>query len=68
MGNMIRPDALPGRGTEPTMVFCGYSSPKPLPADGTVLGTGSTMWTVSPQDPALHRGILTVTLTRSRVG
>jgi hypothetical protein len=46
-----------------TMVFSGYSSPKPLPADGTVLGTGSARWTVSPQDPALYRDILTVTLT-----
>jgi hypothetical protein len=46
-----------------TMVFSGYSTPKPLPADGSVLGTGSTQWTVSPQDPALYRDILTVTLT-----
>jgi hypothetical protein len=45
-----------------TMVFSGYSTPKPLPADGSVLGTGSTKWTISPQDPALYRDILTVTL------
>jgi hypothetical protein len=29
----------------------------------SVLGTGSTQWTVSPADPALYRDILTVTLT-----
>jgi hypothetical protein len=47
------------------MVFSGYSTPKPLPADGSVLGDGydgAPTWTVSPIDPALYRNILTVTL------
>jgi hypothetical protein len=46
-----------------TMVFAGYSTPKPLPAAGTVLGTAATRWTVGTEDPALYRDILTVTLT-----
>jgi hypothetical protein len=45
-----------------TLVFSGYGTPKPLPAAGTVLGTGSTQWTVGAQDPALYRDILTVTV------
>jgi cytoskeletal protein CcmA (bactofilin family) len=51
-----------------TMVFSGYGSPKPLPADGSVLGTGldgAPTWTVSATDPALYRNILTMTLTPS---
>ncbi|HXW44237.1 MAG TPA: hypothetical protein VEL03_05595 [Streptosporangiaceae bacterium] len=48
-----------------TMVFSGYSSPKPLPKDGTALGTGTTQWVVSATDPALYRDILTVTITPS---
>ncbi|HTX00329.1 MAG TPA: hypothetical protein VMD59_16230, partial [Acidimicrobiales bacterium] len=46
-----------------TLVFSGYSSPKPLPAVGSSIGTGSTQWTVSPSDPALYRDILTLDLT-----
>ena len=46
-----------------TMVFSGYSTPKPLPTAGAVLGTGATKWTVGTEDPALYRDILTVTLT-----
>jgi len=46
-----------------TLVFSGYGTPKPLPKDGSVLGTGTTQWTVSALDPALYRDILTVTIT-----
>jgi hypothetical protein len=45
-----------------TLVFSGYGTPKPLPAAGSVIGTGSTQWTVGAQDPALYRDILTVTV------
>jgi hypothetical protein len=49
-----------------TLVFSGYSTPKPIPLDGSVLGDGqggAPTWTVSANDPALYRNILTVTLT-----
>jgi hypothetical protein len=45
-----------------TMVFAGYRLPKPITSAGTVLGTGSTQYTVGSTDPALYRNILTVTL------
>jgi hypothetical protein len=48
-----------------TMVFSGYSTPKPLPTAGAILGTGATKWTVGAEDPALYRDILTVTLSPS---
>ena len=46
-----------------TMVFSGYRLPKPITSDGTVLGTNtSSQYTISPNDPALYRNILTMTL------
>jgi hypothetical protein len=48
-----------------TMVFSGYSTPKPIPVVGTVLGDqqgGAPQWTVEADDPALYRSILTVNL------
>jgi hypothetical protein len=51
-----------------TMVFSGYSTPKPIPLVGTTLGDGqggAPTWTVEANDPALYRNILTVTLTLS---
>ena len=45
-----------------TMVFSGYRLPKPITSDGTVLGTASPQYTISPNDPALYRNILTMTL------
>jgi len=51
-----------------TMVFSGYSTPKPIPLVGAVLGNGqggAPQWTVTATDPALYRSILTVTLTPS---
>jgi hypothetical protein len=49
-----------------TMVFSGYSTPKPLPAVASVLGDqdgGAPQWTIGPLDPALYRNILSLTLT-----
>jgi hypothetical protein len=54
-----------------TLVFSGYSTPKPIPVDGAVLGDqqgGAPQWTVGADDPALYRNILTVTLTPSQPG
>ncbi len=55
-----------------TMVFSGYRAPKPVATDGDVLGTNpSATYTVGPNDPALYRNILTMTLSSStspRVG
>ena len=51
-----------------TLVFSGYSTPKPVISAGTVLGDGqggAPPWTVGATDPALYRSILTVTLTQS---
>ncbi len=45
-----------------TMAFAGYRMPKPIASAGTVLGTGSTKYTVGASDPALYRNIMTVTL------
>ncbi len=49
-----------------TLVYSGYSTPKPVPVVGSVLGDGqggAPTWTVGADDPALYRNILTVTLT-----
>lgn len=49
-----------------TMVFSGYSTPKPIPLVGNALGDeqgGAPQWAVEANDPALYRNILTVTLT-----
>jgi hypothetical protein len=54
-----------------TMVFSGYSTPKPIPVVGNVLGDGqgdAPTWTVEADDPALYRSILTVTLLPSTPG
>ena len=54
-----------------TMVFSGYSTPKPIPVVGNVLGDGqggAPTWTVEADDPALYRSILTVTLLPSSPG
>jgi hypothetical protein len=64
-GRAYSPTVVQNSDGSLTMVFSGYSTPKPLPADGSVLGDGydgAPTWTVSPIDPALYRNILTVTL------
>ena len=46
-----------------TMVFAGYSTPKPLPTTGEVLGTNpNALFTVPAAEPADYRTILSVTL------
>ncbi|MFI9272678.1 hypothetical protein ACIGXM_18435 [Kitasatospora sp. NPDC052896] len=46
-----------------TMVFAGYSTPKPLPGTGSVYGTDpSAPFTVPAAEPAEYRTILSVTL------
>jgi hypothetical protein len=44
-----------------TMVFAGYSTPKPLPTAGSTLGS----WTIAPNDLALYRTILSVPLVQT---
>jgi hypothetical protein len=51
-----------GNGTL-TMLFAGYSTPKPLPVTGSVVGTDpSSLYTVPVAQPAEYRTILSVTL------
>jgi hypothetical protein len=45
------------------MLFAGYSTPKPLPVTGSVVGTDpSSLYTVPVAQPAEYRTILSVTL------
>lgn len=46
-----------------TMVFSGDRIPKSIAPAGSVLGTGSSQYTIGATDPALYRNILAVTLT-----
>jgi hypothetical protein len=62
-GRAYSPAAVANPDGSITLVFSGYSSPKPLPDLEAVLGTGTAKWTVSPSDPALYRDILTLDLT-----
>jgi hypothetical protein len=48
-----------------TMVFAGYRFPKSISSAGTVLGTGSSQWTVGQNDATMYRNILTTTLSES---
>ncbi|MDH6114539.1 hypothetical protein P3T36_000939 [Kitasatospora sp. MAP12-15] len=51
-----------GNGTL-TMLFAGYSTPKPLPSIGSVYGTDpAAQYTVPAAEPAEYRTILSVTL------
>ena len=46
-----------------TMLFAGYSTPKPLPSTGDVLGTNpNSLFTVPAAEAAEYRTILSVTL------
>ncbi len=61
-----------GRAYDPTvfqepdgslsMLFAGYSTPKPLVTTGTTLGTGASQWTVGADAPAAYRNILVTQL------
>jgi hypothetical protein len=61
-GRAYSPAAVQNPDGSVTLVFSGYSTPKPLPVDGASIGTGTTPWTVTADDPALYRDILTETL------
>jgi hypothetical protein len=65
-GRAYSPTLVQNRDGTLTMVFSGYSTPKPIPLVGAALGDeqgGAPQWTVEANDPALYRNILTVTLT-----
>lgn len=62
-GRVYDPTVVQNRDGSLTMVFAGYSTPKPLPTVGTSMGTdASDQFTVAANEPALYRSILTVTL------
>lgn len=66
-GRVYDPTVVQNRNGTVTMLFAGYSTPKPLPADGTVLGTDAgARYTVPANARAQYRTILTVTLTPKR--
>jgi hypothetical protein len=65
-GRVYGPTVVQNPDGSLTMLFAGYSTPKPVPVDGSLLGDqqgGAPQWTVGTSDPALYRNILTVTLT-----
>ena len=67
-GRAYSPTVVQNADDSLTLVFSGYSTPKPIPLVGSVLGDGqggAPTWTVTADDPALYRSILTVTLTPS---
>ncbi|HEX3784774.1 MAG TPA: hypothetical protein VHX38_34370 [Pseudonocardiaceae bacterium] len=62
-GRVYDPTVVPTGNGNLTMVFAGYSTPKPLPTVGTSMGTDpAKQFTVAPNEPAEYRSILTVTL------
>ena len=62
-GRVYDPTVVPTGNGNLTMVFAGYSTPKPLPTVGTSMGTNTAQqFTVAPNEPAEYRSILTVTL------
>lgn len=64
-GRVYDPTVVQNRNGTVTMIFSGYGTPKPLPSDGTVLGT-SGQYTVPANARTDYRTILTVTLTPKR--
>ncbi|HWG22888.1 hypothetical protein [Actinospica sp.] len=62
-GRVYDPTVVRNANGTLTMVFAGYSTPKPLPGTGDVLGTNSSaLYTVPAAQAAEYRTILTVTL------
>jgi hypothetical protein len=62
-GRVYDPTVVQNANGSLTMVFAGYSTPKPLPTTGSVLGTNaSALYTVPAAQAAEYRTILTVTL------
>ncbi|HEX9337945.1 MAG TPA: hypothetical protein VF892_18755, partial [Pseudonocardiaceae bacterium] len=62
-GRVYDPTVVQNANGTLTMLFAGYSTPKPLPSTGSVLGTNaSVLYTVPAAQAAEYRTILTVTL------
>jgi hypothetical protein len=62
-GRVYDPTVVQNANGTLTMVFAGYSTPKPLPTTGSVLGTNaSALYTVPAAQAAEYRTILSVTL------
>jgi hypothetical protein len=62
-GRVYDPTVVQNTNGTLTMLFAGYSTPKPLPSTGNVLGTNaSALYTVPAAQAAEYRTILTVTL------
>lgn len=62
-GRVYDPTVVQNDNGSLTMVFAGYSTPKPLPTTGSVYGTDpAARYTVGAAAPAEYRTILTVTL------
>ncbi|MEZ0090278.1 hypothetical protein [Streptacidiphilus sp. EB129] len=62
-GRVYDPTVVQNSDGTLTMLFAGYSAPKPLPAIGDVLGTdAASRFTVPAVQPAEYRTILSVTL------
>ncbi|WP_042368890.1 hypothetical protein [Streptacidiphilus neutrinimicus] len=62
-GRVYDPTVVPNQDGSVTMVFAGYSTPKPLPSVGSVYGTNpAALYTVGAAQPAEYRTILTVNL------
>lgn len=62
-GRVYDPTVVQNSNGTLTMVFAGYSTPKPLPTTGEVLGTNpNALFTVPAAEAATYRTILSVTL------
>jgi hypothetical protein len=62
-GRVYDPTVVQNANGTLTMVFAGYSTPKPLPTTGEVLGTNpNALFTVPAAEAAEYRTILSVTL------
>ncbi|MEY9968662.1 hypothetical protein ABIA33_006746 [Streptacidiphilus sp. MAP12-16] len=62
-GRVYDPTVVQNENGTLTMLFAGYSTPKPLPATGSTVGTDpAAQYTVPAAQPAEYRTILSVTL------
>ncbi|MEY9941203.1 hypothetical protein [Streptacidiphilus sp. MAP5-3] len=62
-GRVYDPTVVPNADGTLTMLFAGYSTPKPLPSVGDTYGTNAAaLYTVGAAQPAEYRTILSVTL------
>ena len=62
-GRVYDPTVVQNANGTLTMLFAGYSTPKPLPSTGDVLGTNAnSLFTVPAAEAAEYRTILSVTL------